>query len=57
MRTRCLKGNKDIIADRVGDRRDDDTPLRNDLGCQLAADAAKVVAIKNVSLAVLTKRQ
>jgi len=57
MRPRCLKRNKNIIADRIGRRRGDDPDVRDGCGSQLTADTAKVVPIEKIGFAVLSQSQ
>src|SRR5215467_284755 len=54
---RCLKRNKNIIADRIGRRRGDDPYVGDGCSSQLTADTAKVVPIEKISFAVLAQSQ
>src|SRR6516225_9549654 len=57
MRPRCLKRNKNIIADRIGRRRGDDPYVGDGCSSQLTADTAKVVPIEKIGFAVLAQSQ
>ena len=57
MRSRALKGNENIIADGIRDRRGDNPEFGYGIGSQLATDPAKIVSIKEVGLAILAKSQ
>ena|SRR5437879_2739818 len=56
MRARGLKGNENIIADRIRDRRGDDPEAGYGIDGQLA-DSAKIVSIEEVGFAILAKSQ
>src|SRR5271165_223764 len=52
-----LKRNEDIIADGIGGWRGDDLCIGYGFDSQLTANAAKVVLIKKIGLAILAQRQ
>src|SRR5215471_15678137 len=57
MRPRCLKRNKNIIADRIGRRRGDDPYVGHGRSSQLTADTAEIVTIEKIGFAVLAQSQ
>src|SRR5215475_2166942 len=57
MRSRALKRNENIIADRILRRRGDNPELSYGISSQLASDAAEIASIKQIGFPILAKGQ